>query len=192
MHRLHADQAVATTHGESRVFRVAREVLLIISASLFVALCAKVTWYLPFSPVPLTLSNFGVLLVGLLLGSRRAFAALLLYLVEGSAGLPVFTAGSLGVFGPTGGYLLAYPPVAFLAGWLRERAQATFARYLLSCAAAEVILFAAGVSWLAYYFHGSLAKAASFGLYPFVAAEVLKVSAAAAIATRFNRKLTSS
>ena len=57
-----------------------------LSASLFVALCARVTVPLPFTPVPLTLQNFGVLLVGLTLGSRRGFAALALYLVEGAVG----------------------------------------------------------------------------------------------------------
>ena len=57
-----------------------------VSASLFVALCARVTVPLPFTPVPLTLQNLGVLLVGLTLGSRRGFAALALYLVEGAAG----------------------------------------------------------------------------------------------------------
>jgi biotin transport system substrate-specific component len=183
-------EAVADPRTESRPLRLGREIFLVVGASLFVALCAKVTWYLPFSPVPLTLSNFGVLLVGLLLGSRRGFAALVLYLVEGSAGLPVFTAGSLGILGPTGGYLLAYPVVAFVAGWLREHWQHSFARCALACIAAEVILFAAGVSWLVSYLQRPWSQAAVFGLYPFVAAEVLKVSAAAAIATRWQRKVS--
>src|SRR5215467_356222 len=63
---------------------------IVVGASLFVALCARVTVPLPFTPVPLTLQNFGVLVVGLLLGSRRGFAALAVYLVEGAFGLPVF------------------------------------------------------------------------------------------------------
>ena len=100
------------------------------SASLFVALCARVTVPLPFTPVPLTLQNFGVLLVGLTLGSRRGFAALALYLVEGACGMPVFNpAGPGGVaqlLGATGGFLLAYPFVAGLAGWIMERGKASF------------------------------------------------------------------
>src|SRR5437879_11460869 len=98
----------------------AKQAALVVGASLFVALCAKVTVPLPFTPVPLTLQNFGVLVVGLVLGPRRAFAALALYLAEGAAGLPVFNpAGPGGIaqlFGATGGYLLAYPFVAGLAG----------------------------------------------------------------------------
>src|SRR5258708_2876807 len=95
----------------------AKQTAIVIAASLFVALCARVTVPLPFTPVPLTLQNFGVLTVGLLLGSRRGFAALSLYLLEGALGLPVFSPTILGsgiahLFGPTGGFLMAYPLVA--------------------------------------------------------------------------------
>src|ERR1700684_1504225 len=100
------------------------QVALIIGASLFVALCARITIPLPFTPVPLTVQNFGVLLVGMLLGSRRGFAALALYLAEGAMGLPVFNptgAGGLAqLFGATGGFLLAYPFVAWVAGYVME------------------------------------------------------------------------
>src|ERR1700723_3173685 len=80
-----------------------KQAAFVVAASLFVALCARVTVPLPFTPVPLTLQNFGVLTVGLLLGSRRGCAALILYLVEGACGLPVFSLGSgiLHLFGPT-------------------------------------------------------------------------------------------
>ena len=82
----------------SRALYWAEQVAIVVSASLFVALCARVTVPLPFTPVPLTLQNFGVLLVGLTLGSRRGFAALALYLVEGASGMPVFNpAGPGGV-----------------------------------------------------------------------------------------------
>src|SRR5438045_357526 len=68
---------------------------LVVSASLLVALCARITLPLPFTPVPLTLQNFGVLLVGVALGPRRAFAAMMLYLAEGAAGMPVFQPNGL-------------------------------------------------------------------------------------------------
>src|SRR5271163_1179258 len=69
----------------------ARQAALVVGASLFVALCAHITLPLPFTPVPLTMQNLGVLLVGLALGSRRGFAALVVYLLEGLSGLPVFS-----------------------------------------------------------------------------------------------------
>ena len=159
--------------------------LLVVGGSVLVALCARISVPLPFSPVPVSLSNFGVLLVGLLLGGRLGCAALLLYLLEGTAGLPVFSNGSLGIFGPTGGYLMAYPLVAFLAGALRGKG--SFARALGASIIAEVVLFAAGISWLVLAFHVPLRLAANWGLYPFLVAEVAKVAAAAGIASRATR-----
>lgn len=179
----------ALNPGHERAADWAKQAALVVGASLFVALCARVTVPLPGTPVPLTLQNFGVLLVGLALGPRRAFGALVLYLAEGAAGLPVFSPAGLGgvaqLFGPTGGYLLAYPLVAGLAGLLMERGQKTFARAAVAGFAAEVLLFAVGLSWLAIW-AGSFKKAFMFGLYWFLFAEVIKVLMAAAVAVRLK------
>lgn len=167
------------------------EAALVVGASLFVALCARVTVPLPFTPVPLTLQNFAVLLVGLLLGSRRGAIALALYLTEGALGLPVFNPAGLGgiaqVLGPTGGYLMAYPLVAFVSGWIAERGARSFRRVAVAAMAGEVVLFAGGLAWLTLWTHGSWWQAAHFGLYPFVFAEVAKVMAAAGLAARLPR-----
>ncbi|SRR5579871_3578854 len=168
-----------------------RQVALVVGASFFVALCAHVTIPLmPLTPVPLTVQNLGVLVVGLLLGSRRGFAALVFYLVEGMVGLPVFNptgpGGIAQLFGVTGGFLLVYPFVAFLAGYVFERDKQSFARAAIASLLAEILLFAGGLAWL-YALTHSLAKAAYLGLYWFLAAEVLKVMLAAAIATRWRR-----
>ena len=177
---------------DSRPWNLATQVAMVVSASLFVAVCARVSVLIPGTPVPLTLSNFAVLLVGLTLGSRRGFAALVLYLVEGTSGLPVFSLSAAGLggiaqmLGPTGGYLLAYPLVAFVAGWLFERSEKTFARAALAGVAGEILLFAIGLSWLTVFTH-SLAKAFLYGLYWFLFAEVFKVVLAAALGTRFGR-----
>ena len=167
------------------------EVGLIAGASLFVALCARVTVPLPFTPVPLTLQNFAVLLVGLTLGSRRGFAALALYLMEGALGFPAFNPTGLGgvaqLLGPTGGYLMAYPVVAFVSGFVAERGARTFRREALAAVVGEIVLFAGGLAWLTVWTRGSWWQAAHFGLYPFVFAEVAKVMAAAALAVRLPR-----
>ena len=171
---------------------LAKQAAIVIAASLFVALCARVSLPLPFTPVPLTLQNFGVLVVGLLLGSRRAFAALVLYLVEGACGLPVFSLGS-GVaylLGPTGGFLFSYPFVALVAGYLYERSTRGFAWAALSSVAAELLLFAGGLSWLAVFTH-SVSLAIRYGLYWFVFAEVIKVLMAAAVAARWRQRRSS-
>jgi biotin transport system substrate-specific component len=185
-----AKPATLAFDRNNRALYWAEQVAIVVSASLFVALCARVTVPLPFTPVPLTLQNFGVLLVGLTLGSRRGFAALALYLVEGVSGMPVFNpAGPGGIaqlLGATGGFLLAYPFVAALAGWIMERGKATFARAAAAGLLAEVVLFAGGISWLAVLTH-SFVQAARFGLYWFMFAEVIKIMLAAGVSTGWQR-----
>src|SRR5436853_2434980 len=172
----------------------AKQAALVVGASFFVALCAHVTLPLPFRPVPLTLQNFGVLVVGLTLGSRRGFLALALYLAEGAAGLPVFNPTGLGgvaqVLGPTGGFLMVYPLVAGLAGLVFEQGKRTFARAAVAGLLAEIVLFAGGIAWLAVLTH-SLAQAVRWGFYWFVFAEVIKVMFAAAVAVRTRRSARS-
>jgi biotin transport system substrate-specific component len=181
--------------SESRGIEWAKQAAIVIAASLFVALCARVTVPLPFTPVPLTLQNFGVLAVGLLLGSHRGFAALTLYLVEGAFGLPVFSPSILGsgithLVGPTGGFLMAYPLVAFVVGYIYEHTSRRFAWAALSSVVAEVVLFVGGLSWLAVLTH-SVSLALKYGLYWFVFAEVIKVLMAAGVAARWHRQLLS-
>jgi len=166
------------------------QVVIVVSASLFVALCARITLPLPFTPVPLTLQNFGVLLVGLALGPRRAFAALALYLLEGAVGLPVFNpAGPGGIaqlIGPTGGYLMSYPFVAFVAGIVAGDAK-NFARTMLASIGAELLLFAGGIAWFSLFAGMPAQKALSFTLYPFLFAEIIKIMTASALAPGARR-----
>jgi len=173
-------------------FSLIKQAGIVIGASAVIAVCARLVLPLPFTPVPMTLASFGVLLVGLSLGSWRGFSAAALYLAWGAMGLPVFsTAGPGGLaqlFGPTAGYLWAYPVAAFLAGWIAERGQPSFMRNLVAGVIADFILLGAGISWLAAMTH-SWQRAAFFGLYPFVVAECLKVLAAAGAAPRLHRSL---
>jgi biotin transport system substrate-specific component len=167
----------------------AKQAALVVGASFFVALCAHVTLPLPFTPVPLTLQNFGVLVVGLTLGGRRGFLALALYLAEGAAGLPVFNPTGPGgipqLLGPTGGFLMVYPLVAGLAGLVFEHGRRSFARAAVAGLLAEAVLFAGGIVWL-FILTRSLAQAARWGLYWFVFAEVIKIMFAAAVAVRLR------
>jgi biotin transport system substrate-specific component len=178
----------AIVRDQVAAMSAARQVAIVVGASLLVALCARLSVPLPFTPVPLTLSNFGVLVVGMLLGSKRGFAALALYLAQGAAGLPVFAVGAGGMaqlLGPTGGYLLAYPLAAFVAGWIAERGAGKFGRFLVAAIAAEIVIFAGGLAWLMVLTHGAT-QAMSFGFYPFVFAEIIKITAAAGVGTKIK------
>jgi biotin transport system substrate-specific component len=189
-----AKVATQALEQQSRSAEWAKQAAVVIGASLVVALCARVTIPLPFTPVPLTLQNFGVLLVGLLLGSRRGFAALALYLVEGASGLPVFNplgpGGIAQIIGPTGGFLMAYPLVAFTAGWIYEHTSRRFAWAALAGLAGEIVLFAGGLGWLFVLTH-SMSQAFKWGLYWFAFAELTKIPMAAGFAARWNSKLSS-
>src|SRR6202161_2454078 len=117
-------KAILQSNPAEQSFSLIKQTAIVICASAVIAVCARLTVPLPFTPVPLTLANFGVLLIGLSLGSRRGFAAAALYLAWGAMGLPVFSmvgpGGLAQLFGPTAGYLWAYPVVAFVAGWITE------------------------------------------------------------------------
>ena len=188
-----AKVATQALERPSRSVEWAKQAGIVIGASLVVALCARVTVPLPFTPVPLTLQNFGVLLVGLLLGSRRGFAALALYLVEGASGMPVFSPAGPGgiaqIIGPTGGFLMAYPLVAFTAAWIYGHTSRRFAWAALAAFTGEVVLFVGGLVWLFVLTH-SLSLAIKLGLYWFLFAEVIKILMAAGFAARWNKRLT--
>src|SRR5277367_1653846 len=111
----------ALTHS-TRSFQTSltARVVLVVAATALVAACAHVSLPLPFTPVPLTLQTFAVILVGMVLGPAAGFSAMVLYLAEGASGLPVFSPHGLGgiaqLAGPTGGYLASYPLAAACAG----------------------------------------------------------------------------
>jgi len=161
-----------------------QNLLLVLAASFFVALCAQVALPLPFSPVPVTGQTFAVLLLGATLGARRSAAALLLYLAEGAVGLPVFAPGGLPgmacFLGPTGGYLLAFPLAAFVLGLLVEKLPRRWWAALGAVVAAEMVIFGFGVAWLQLFAGAGWSAAVNAGLLPFLPGELLKVALVAA------------
>ena len=178
-----------------------------VAAMLFVtaltAAAAQVSVPLPFTEVPFTFQPMVVLLGGLALGSRPALGSQVLYLMAGIAGLPVFAAsatlppGALRLIGPTGGYLMAYPVAAFLAGYLAERGFDR--RYLTSVVAmlaGLLVIYACGSVWLGLFARSGaqstpmgLQAALVTGIYPFIVADVLKLIVAAGILPGFWRLL---
>jgi biotin transport system substrate-specific component len=160
-----------------------RSVVLVVAFSLLVALAAQVGVPLPWTPVPLTAQTFAVLLTGALLGSRLGSLALVLYLVEGASGLPFFHGGAGGpqyFFGPTAGYLFAFPAAAFVTGYLAERGwDRRFLTAALAMALGSLVILAGGWAWLAVLTRSAAAAFAS-GVAPFVVGDIIKVLLAAA------------
>lgn len=160
---------------------VARDIFLVAGASLLVAALAQVSIPLPFTPVPITGQTLGVLLTGIVLGSRRAAIAMALYLLEGAIGLPFFAEGRSGLGGPTTGYLLAFPLAAFFTGWLAERG---WDRKPLTAALAmltgSLVIFGLGAAWLSIYV-GGLQKAFTLGVLPFLPGDLIKTTIASGV-----------
>jgi biotin transport system substrate-specific component len=165
-------------------------VLVAVSATVFVAACAHISLPLYFTPVPITLQTFAVILAGLFLGPALGFAALALYLAEGAMGLPVFSPHSLGLLGPTAGYLFSYPLAAAAAGMVVRairRDASKFPAAVLAGIAASVFIFIMGAGWLAHWLHLSPSAAWHMAVAPFLPGEVLKVTAAAGAYTSMRR-----
>lgn len=183
--------AIETSGAQQSTMTLLRSAGIAISASLFVAICAHISLPLLFSPVPLTMQPFAVLLLALLLEPATAFAALAFYLVEGAAGLPVFTPHGIGgvaqIFGPTGGYLLSYPLVAVMVSWLARRGTPTFITRIVSAGVGNALILMCGALWLTMFTHAGARMVMNMAILPFLPGDTLKVISAAALATAWFR-----
>jgi biotin transport system substrate-specific component len=170
-----------------------RAAAVVLAGSALLAVCAHVAIPLWFTPVPLTLQPFAVLLLGLLLSPRLATATLAAYLLEGAAGLPVFsaipalTSGVAHLIGPTGGYLMTYPIAAMLISFLWQRAGRGFSWALASAALGDLMILLGGALWFAASTHTAPWAVISLAVLPFLPGDALKVVAAAALASGFHR-----
>ena len=157
----------------------------VIGFAAILAAAAQITIPIPTTPVPFTLQPLVVVLAGLMLGPVAGAASMALYLAAGAAGLPVFSpVGLPGIarfVGPTGGYLIAYPLAAWIAGTLAGKQTTFFRRFLASCAGIAMI-FVGGIAQLTIL-NGSLKTAIDLGITPFVPLDAVKALIAAGIAT---------
>lgn len=165
-----------------------RDVLLVLSGSLFLGLLSQAV--IPLQPVPITLQTLGVLLVGAVLGSRLGALAVLAYLLEGLV-LPVFAGGATW-FHPriafTAGYLLAFPLAAYVVGYLVERygTDRSPLKTFLAMLLASLLIYAVGVTWLGFALSGAGRYSGVWGLLqagmlPFLLGDLIKAAIAAAL-----------
>lgn len=180
---------VPLTLAQALLPRARHQLLLVVLASLLVALSARISIGLPFSPVPITGQTLAVLLVGASLGSRLGALSLVAYLVEGLAGLPVFAGGASAwtpsaagvpvIVGPTAGYLLGFVPAAWLTGRLAERGwDRRIWTSAVAMAAGNAVIYVFGLWWLARFVPRESLLVA--GLLPFLPGDALKIAIAAA------------
>jgi len=152
-------------------------ILIVLSASLLIAVSAQFAFQLPFSPVPITAQTAAVFLIAALLGKKRGAAAVSLYLIEGALGLPVFAGGKSGLsalVGPTGGYLIGFLAAAYLVGAVVERGwDRTVVSSLLALALGNGAVYLCGLTWLGLAL--GTQEALTLGLYPFLPGDLIKI-----------------
>jgi biotin transport system substrate-specific component len=161
------------------------DVLLVLAGATLVAFAAQISIPLPFTPVPITGQTFAVVLVGASLGAVRGVASLLLYLLVGIAGAPVYADQGHGwetITGASGGYIVGFILAAAATGWLAERRwDRRFSSALGAMLTGNVVIYLVGLPWLAVVLDTSLERTLELGLYPFVPGDVLKLYLAGAL-----------
>ena len=164
----------------------------IVGFAAILAASAQVSLPIPGTPVPFTLQPLVVVLAGLMLGPIGGALSMALYLAVGAAGAPIFSPvpglpqGVARFFGPTGGYLIAYPVAAWVAGTIAGKQSTFFRRFLAGCAGIAMI-FVGGIAQLTIM-NGSFTRALELGITPFVPLDAVKALLAAAIATPRKQK----
>lgn len=177
-----------------------KNTLKISLGSLFAALCAAgglITIPLPFSPVPLVLQNFFVLLSGLILGPLTGTASVVLFLFAGAIGLPVFS-GARGGFvhflSPSGGYLAGYVLCALAAGLIggnpEKQRDISLARRCIAVFAGLLVVYVPGLLRLYTVLDHDWIKTVSSGFVPFIPGDIIKGTIAVLISPRLRRTLS--
>lgn len=192
----HTPSDLAVTEAESPVtapfshvpatYRPVAIPLAVLVFAALTALGAHVAVPLGFTPVPMTLQTLFVLLAGVLLGPAAGAASQLLYLGLGVAGVPVFAMGAAGLpwlLSPTGGYLMAFPAAAALAGWIAG-SEGGRVRTAVALVFATAVIFASGAGWLSVVTELDARAVFASGVQPFLPGAVIKAAIVYVIARR--------
>ena len=163
-----------TRSGEQEIVK---NIFLIVSGTVFIALMANIKIVLPFTPVPITGGTFAIMLVGLTYGKKLAPATLLAYIIAGSAGLPVFAGfkGGLTVFSPSGGYIIGYFFAALICGYFADRGWTeSYSKTVIVLLLANIALYTFGLFQLSFFIGDKNVFMA--GLYPFIPGDIIKMA----------------
>ena len=168
---------------KSQSWAIVFDCMTVLTASLFLGVMSQLALPLWFTPVPLSMLTFGVMLVGATLGSKKGSLAVLAFLAEGALGLPMFAGLRCGIavlFGPTGGYLFGSVIAAFVIGYFLERGWVKkYGFTALALLIGSVIILACGSAWLGCMI--GMKQALALGVYPFLIGDLIKVAAAATL-----------
>ena len=155
-------------------------------------ICVVGPFTLPIGPVPITLAPLAILLSVYILGTKKGTIALLIYLLIGAVGVPVFSGFTGGVgklAGPTGGYLIGYIFFALIAGWFIHRFYDKVVIQFLGMVLALAVLYAFGTAWLAYSAGMTFGAALAVGVLPFIVFDLIKIVIAIVLGRAVRNRL---
>lgn len=154
--------------------------------------CILAPFSIPIGPVPISLTNLAIYFSLYVLGMKKGTISYLVYLLIGFIGVPVFsgfTSGPEKLFGPTGGYLIGFIPMAVLAGILIDKFSSSRIISFLGMAAGTVICYGIGTAWLAWQAHLDWKAALFAGVIPFISGDVIKIALAAIAGPEIRKQL---
>ncbi len=162
--------------------RRVRAVALVLTGTILLTIAGQVAVPLPFTPVPVSLATGAVVLIGAAMGPALGASSVLLYLVAGMAGLPLFADRASGWAFASFGYILGYVAAVVIAGHLaRRRADRSVGRTIVLTALASLAVYACGLPWLMAFLDVDLATGLALGVTPFLIGDAAKMVAAAIV-----------
>lgn len=173
-----------------------KKVKSMVLISMFTAVLVVLSYLaipLPFSPVSLTGQTLGIMLIGSVLAPLEAFISIVVYLLLGAVGLPVFSGGHSGLgslFGPTGGFLFSFLIGVVIISYLKGDGKSIVRLVSANLIGGIIIIYAIGVPWLAIFLKMSFLKAATIGAIPFIPGDLIKVAVASISAVALNKRLS--
>lgn len=165
---------------------------LVFVALMTSVLCILAPFSIPIGPIPLSLATFVIYIIAYVLGSKRGTAAVLLYLLIGIIGVPVFSnygAGLQKVVGPTGGYLVSYILLVAITGFLCEKTKCAYIPSILAMVLSTLLLYLIGSAWLAYSNHMTFSAAIAAGMLPFIPGDIIKIAIASILGKQLHERL---
>ncbi len=177
---------------DSKKFLTIRQMCLTGLMTAIICVLAPVSLNIPISPVPISLGTLAIYFVLMVLGLKLGVLSVILYILLGLAGLPVFTGFTSGpgkLFGPTGGYIIGYIFLALISGLFAERRQSGLFSRILGIILGTAVMYLLGTFWLAYQTSCTLAQAFLQAVIPFLPGDMVKLILAASLGTQLRKRL---
>lgn len=154
------------------------------------AVCSQIT--IPIQPVPITLGTFAVLMAGGFLGKRYGLLAIVIYLLLGMAGVPVFSmmrAGFSVIAGPSGGFIIGFAPMAFVVGLVSEKLGYSFKNMLAATIAGTAVCYIMGLAWFMFLTGTGIWASMVMCMFPFLPGDFAKILLASFLVSKYRRRL---